>query len=282
MSFFWNAGVAMIQLPLDIEMEKDMVFFFCGYEQTRPGHTVGPSTRNYYLLHLVHRGTGSVWTKNSEHFLGSGSGFLIYPDVITRYSSDRKEPWEYSWIALKGRGVEKILEETSLSIDKNVFRHHNFDFFKYFSIQHRNAISYSVQEVMLLKSSLYSFLSQLIALNPAEPEKEKKSRENLYVKAVVDIINTNFHNKMTVEQIAEHIGLNMSYLGKLFKDEKGITIKNYLTSVRIQRACELLRNTEYTVADIARSVGYQDQLQFSKIFKKYRSVSPARFRNENK
>jgi AraC-like DNA-binding protein len=272
----------MIQLPLNIEMEKDTIFFFCGYEQTKPGHTVGPSTWGYYLLHLVHNGVGSVWTKNSEHFIGPGKGFLIYPDIITRYSSDKREPWEYSWIALKGQGVERILAETGLSVSQNIFRHHNFDFFKYFSIQHRNAISYSIQEVMLIKSNLYSFLSQLISLNPAEPDKEKKRQENLYVKAVVDIINTNFHNKITVEQIARHVGLNISYLGKIFKDEKGNTIKNYLTGVRIQRACELLKNTDYTVANIARSVGYEDQLQFSKIFRKYRSVSPERFRNENR
>lgn len=271
----------MIQIPLNIEIEKNMTFFFCGYEKTNINHLVGPSTRDYYLLHIVHKGKGTVKTDNKEYLIEEGYGFILFPDTMAQYSSDHNDPWEYSWIAIKGKGIEKILCNTKLSTFRNKFIHHNFDFFKYFSIEHQNTLNFDILNVLKLKSNLYFFFEQLITLNKKEEKPINIMTKDLYINAVENYIKSNFHNNITIEQISIYIGLNISYLGSLFKTEKGISIKKYLTNIRIKRACELLKNTSYPISDISRSVGYADQLQFTKIFKKYTYVSPTRYRERH-
>ncbi len=273
----WN----MKQIPLRLKMEEDVVFFFCGYHSTPPEHRIGPSVWDYYLIHIVHKGKGIVRTNNKEYMLEQGDGFVIYPNVISYYASDIKLPWEYSWIAVKGHGIKKILSRANISPDNNKFRHHNFDFFKYFSIGYENTININMANMLLIKSNFYSFFAQLINLNKKEKKKTNKDIKKIYIQAVENIINTNFHNRITVEQIANQVGLNISYLGKLFKSEKGISIKNYLINIRMKRACELLKSTDYQISDISRSAGYMDQLQFAKIFRKYKSVSPTDYRVKN-
>lgn len=271
----------MIQIPLNIKMEENVIFFFCGYEQTVSGHSVGPLARDYYLLHMVHNGKGIIETQGNRHIIREGEGFIIYPNIITHYCSDTKEPWEYSWIAIKGDEINTILDRTTLSPEYNKFTHHNFDFFKFFSIEYQSAISFDTSAVLTIKSYFYSFFSQLVSLNGKDTEYREKAISDEYIEAVENIINTNFHNNITVKWISDYVGLNMSYLGNLFKKQKGISIKSYLTNVRLKRACELLKNTDYLISDIARSVGYYDQLQFTRIFKKHKLVSPSQYRSRS-
>lgn len=271
----------MIQIPLHIQMEENMIFFFCGYEKTKTNHIVGPSAWDYYLLHIVHKGKGTVQTNNKEYLIEEGDGFIIYPDVITKYSSDNNDPWEYSWIAIKGIAIDKILYNTNLSPFQNKFSHPNFDFFKHFSIQYQNTLTFDISNILKLKSNLYLFFTQLITANKSIEKQTHIDTKNVYINAVENYINANFQNNITIQQISAYIGLNMSYLGTLFKSKKGVSIKKYLTTIRFQRACELLKNTNYPISDISRSVGYTDQLQFTKIFKKYKYVSPTQYRIEN-
>jgi AraC-like DNA-binding protein len=259
-----------------------MVFFFCGYEKTVPNHAIGPSVRDYYIFHIIHKGKGIVRSNAKEYSHREGTGFILYPEVVSYYASDGKDPWEYSWVAVKGTGIEKILSSTSLSPLQCQFNHRSFDFFKFFSAEHAGSIEFDTAAVLTLKSSLLSFFAHLVNLNGnAHGHKIEKGMEPVYIQAVENIIHTNFHNKITIEAISASIGLNISYLGELFKKEKGITMKEYLTKTRLERSCELLINTSHTIGDIARSVGYTDPLQFSKMFKKHKSVSPAKYRKEN-
>jgi AraC-like DNA-binding protein len=81
-----------------------------------------------------------------------------------------------------------------------------------------------------------------------------------------------------IETIAQTLGLNRKYLSKMFKQEMGITPQQYLIQFRMNRACELLQNPILTVGEVASSVGYADQLLFSKIFKRTMAVSPREYR----
>jgi YesN/AraC family two-component response regulator len=89
----------------------------------------------------------------------------------------------------------------------------------------------------------------------------------------------NYSRRLKIEDIAHAIGLDRNYLGALFKKESKMTLKEFLTAFRMNRACELLEDNNLTVGDVARSVGYEDPLLFSKIFKNFKGISPSRFRD---
>lgn len=76
-------------------------------------------------------------------------------------------------------------------------------------------------------------------------------------------------------EIADYVGINRSYLYTLFKEQSGMSPKEYLTNFRITRAVQLLEITELSIESVAMSCGYQNTLGFSKIFKARMGVAPS-------
>jgi two-component system response regulator YesN len=92
------------------------------------------------------------------------------------------------------------------------------------------------------------------------------------------IIRESYAENIGVEQIAHKMGLSMNYVGQLFKTVTGLRVTEYITLLRIERAKELLVNSNHKIYEISDAVGYNDQYYFSAVFKKYISVSPKEFR----
>jgi AraC-like DNA-binding protein len=90
----------------------------------------------------------------------------------------------------------------------------------------------------------------------------------------------NYYRNIKIEDVAKYVGLDRSYLGSIFKKYLKTSMQSFLIDLRINKACRLLANENLRVADIARSVGYSDQLQFSKIFKARKGLSPLDYRKK--
>ena len=93
-------------------------------------------------------------------------------------------------------------------------------------------------------------------------------------------IDENYHKKITVNLVSDEFFLSKDYVRNLFIKFYGVSPKSYIQNVRMERAKKLLSKTQISIALIANSVGYDDPLLFSKMFKKYYSVSPSEFRGE--
>ena len=91
-------------------------------------------------------------------------------------------------------------------------------------------------------------------------------------------IQEHYRETITLEEVSGIAGFNASYFSALFKKESGMTFLEYLSNVRVNKAKELLHNTELSIAEICCNVGYLDIKHFNKIFKRITSVSPAEFR----
>lgn len=92
----------------------------------------------------------------------------------------------------------------------------------------------------------------------------------------------NYTKAISIEDIAKHCCVNKSYLSRKFKDENGITIVDYITHLRIRKACELLRDSQYSVSEISQRVGYEDYTYFCKVFKKEYDLTPLQYRMNQK
>jgi AraC-like DNA-binding protein len=86
---------------------------------------------------------------------------------------------------------------------------------------------------------------------------------------------------LTIESLAAYCNINRSYLCRLFKNAYGIGPKEYLLNFRMSIAVSLLSNGHTAIKVVGISVGYENQLHFSKAFKQVHGVSPARWRQEN-
>lgn len=98
------------------------------------------------------------------------------------------------------------------------------------------------------------------------------------VKKAKEYIDQNYFQKnLTIEDVSRKVFFHPSYLRLLFKKEMGITINEYITSIRMEKAKELLSKNRLSNSDVAERVGYSDAAYFSKCFKKYYKVNPSDF-----
>ncbi len=96
-------------------------------------------------------------------------------------------------------------------------------------------------------------------------------------------ISSNYNNSsLSLGQVAEYVGLNEKYFTNRFTKEAGETFSEYLASVRIQKARQLLRTTNFKVYEIAEMVGYNNVENFNRMFKKMNQISPTKYRNGEK
>ncbi|MDO8686267.1 MAG: helix-turn-helix domain-containing protein, partial [Clostridiales bacterium] len=103
----------------------------------------------------------------------------------------------------------------------------------------------------------------------------------ILIHRVENYICNNFHTNIQLDVVALKFGLNSKYLSRVFKCLTGSNFCDYLSDIRLQKAKELLKNTQMMIQDIALNVGYNDHQYFHRVFKKYCGVTPNEFRVQN-
>lgn len=113
---------------------------------------------------------------------------------------------------------------------------------------------------------------------------EARSRKKYsgYVEQCKYYIDQNYRQNLSLNDLSEYTGMNGAYLSHLFSQIEGMTIKDYLNQVRIQRAQNLLKYSDRSIIEISDYIGFQSQSYFGRIFKKYTGKTPARFREQYK
>lgn len=273
----------MVYLEINRLNHTDLNMYQCGTEVCNRNHFFGPAVRDHFLIHFILSGKGIFQVGDKTYHLREGQGFLICPDIVTYYQADAEDPWHYSWVGFHGLKAEQYLKNAKLTAYNPIFTYSKDSFIKdCFDQMLETKALVKGREIRLL-GLLYLFLSQLIEVAPGDAALETSTnRKEQYVKQVCAYIEMNYSRKISVQEIAHHVGLDRSYLGTLFKEHLNTSIQEYLIHFRINRACELMKNDVLSIGDISRSVGYEDPLLFSKIFKKVKGSPPRHYRNHFK
>jgi YesN/AraC family two-component response regulator len=100
----------------------------------------------------------------------------------------------------------------------------------------------------------------------------------MLVKDVAKYLEDNYGEAISNKDIGNRFCLVSSYINRIFKAQIGVTISEYLTEIRINRAKELLENNTLLLRDIAINIGYSDSLYFSRVFKKKVGMSPSEYK----
>ncbi len=101
---------------------------------------------------------------------------------------------------------------------------------------------------------------------------------NRLIRDAMNYISSHFAEPLTLQDVANHLHLNPSYFSRVFKQSFGSSFKEYLTQVRIEEAKRLLKNTEYSLLDIAVATGFDNQSYFTNVFKKVTGLTPGQYR----
>ena len=267
------------KIYFDKPNNTDLNMYRCGMEDCSPGHSWGPAVRDHYIIHYVLDGKGIFQAGEKVYSLGKGDGFLISPSNIIFYKADLEYPWSYCWVGFHGLKAEAYLKQAGLTSENPVFRHEKDDIIKEYFDKMLSARDLARNREIYMLGYLHLFLSQLIENAPADkPADGSKQRKELYVKKAVEFIQMNYARKISIAEVSRSIGLDRSYLYSIFEEHLNISPQEFLTAFRMNKACELMQNISLSIGDVSRSVGYEDQLVFSKAFKKVKGLPPREYR----
>lgn len=253
------------RFPVKPIQASDIVPVRAGYQKCDPGFNFGPVVRDSYTIQYVYGGRGIIHKGNVKHPAGPGQCFILRPGETFRLQADVLNPWNYIWI-----GFRTSLELPELS-GADVIPGKDLENL-FLSIANCNKPANRPLEPLLL-SYIWKLLFSLQQMNTPADKTYRKSEE--YVEQACQLIS-NHYASISVQQIAQALHLNRSYLSRVFKEHTGISIQSYLTNTRLQAARSLILQ-DYTVSQASAMVGYSDIASFSRAFKAYYKVSPKQY-----
>ena len=114
------------------------------------------------------------------------------------------------------------------------------------------------------------------------PEEKKLDRRVIKTKkaiyrAFAQLLLEKDINDITIKDVADYVGFDRSYFFKIFKQQIGVSPKEYLINQRMSKARSLMKDTEYSCYEICKMVGYEDYSNFSKTFKKRYGKTPREY-----
>ena len=264
----------------------DLGLYQFGMEQCSPSHSYGPAARNHFLFHYIISGTGTLYADDSTgttktYHLKSGEGFLIFPNQITTYIADKELPWEYVWIEFDGLRAKEAMDTAGFSLDRPIFHTKQRDMSQKMEEELVYIATHSDETIFNIIGHLYLFLDYFMRSTVSTVVNGSTKLQDYYIKEAITYIEQNFQNDISVVDIANRLGINRSYFGKIFKQTLKQTPQEFLINYRMIKATELLRLTKMSIGDISKAVGYENQLHFSRAFKKIYNISPREWRNIN-
>lgn len=265
----------------------DLNLYQTGYEQCDPTHMFGPAKRNHYLFHYILSGKGKLIARKTDgtdetYQIEAGQGFVLFPGQVGTYIADEHEPWEYAWVEFDGMVAKEAVMLAGLTVDKPVYYSGDMEISNELASTLVDLSDSDEQSPYWKIGKLYMFIDALNRSSRNKPILAGEKMSDYYIKEISNYIEKHYSEDITVESMAEYLNLSRGYLNKIFKRYTGKSPKEYLTSYRMAKAIQLLKTTQIPIGEVGLSVGYANQLHFSRAFKNFFGVSPKIWRQMNK
>lgn len=271
--------------------DKEMVslsVYNVGFQKCEPLYQWGPGIRDHYLIHHIISGKGCYLADNKTYHLSAGDTFLVYPYTEVTYFADEKDPWEYYWVGFAGSDASTMLQSTDFSNKQPVIysqcsagkKDSSQNVLKELILKIYDARGSSLSNIVEMTGQLYSVLAYFIRTSSVSAKRQDTYLT--YAKKGIEYISCHYSYPITVEDIAEYVGISRSHLFRAFQTYVSKSPKEYLSSYRIKQACLLLKQSDLSITAIAKSVGFVNNLYFSKAFHKLKGMSPSQYAQKNK
>lgn len=234
-----------------------------GQEHCASKHSYGPAIRTHWLLHYVVSGCGIFEKEGKKYSINAGDMFIIAPFEETYYEADEENPWHYIWIGFTAK-------ELPLPLDTAVMHTPFLEKVFYDALSCRGM---NRGKSAFLSAKLWEIFAFLL---------EQENMQADYIDRAISCMRLEYANGITVTDIANRLNLNRSYFYTLFKERTGTSPQDYLMTLRIEKAIELMLNHGKSPSIAAASTGYSDLYNFSRMFKRHTGLSPREYIKQEK
>lgn len=256
---------------------KNLFLTEIGYEDNT---VFRPFTKNKtssgYLLVYVTKGEGWYQVGKRTYPVTENDFFVLSVKHANALESSVKNPWSIYWAYFSGSQAMNIVdhlmgkEHAPRKAKPLVGRVAQFN-----DILHHLELMENIENLVYANSRFYSFLCsfRLMVLSS-----RKHSKKDGVIQSI-EYMRENISSVITLEDLAEVAGLSVSHYCAVFKQKTMQTPMQLYTSMKVQRACQLLQNRNQTIKTISYNLGFFDQYHFSKVFKQVMGVAPKNFRS---
>lgn len=230
-----------------------------------------------YLFFIIISGEGKLNYNSTIYNLKKGD--CVFLDCRKPYSHHtHNNLWQLKWVHFYGPNMSAVYDKYKERGGQPAF--HPKDSEKYSSLLSSVYTLASSQDHirdMKIYEKLVSLLSCIMAENWTLPSSHKSpKKQNL--QHIKDYLDQNYNKNLSLDVLSDKFYINKFYLTRIFKEQFGISINNYMTQKKITQAKKLLRFSDLTIEEIANKCGISDSNYFSRVFKKIEHLSPGEYR----
>ena len=194
---------------------KDFHLCFCGFAECKPLHSYGPAARPNYILHYVMKGKGIYQVGETKYPLKEGQAFLIEPESLTFYQADKTDPWSYLWVGFGGTEAQRFVRDLGLNSRQLTCECEYGEELKEIVFEMLHHTCSTAENLYYLQGKLYQFFS-VLARGIEIQQYSNDTKESIHVQEAISYIKNYYSQKITVEDIANYLALNRSYLYTIF------------------------------------------------------------------
>ena len=233
---------------------------------------------NSFLFFIVQKGSGVLNYDGQEYTLTSGDAVFI--DCSKPYFHETSEDlWSLCWVHFSGENMPQIYENYIEMGGKQCFTLKNSAKVQsVFNSLWQNAESDSRFRDVKINEQISALITILCEEGIAVQESVAVSRRD--VQEIGNYISEHFRDKITLDMLSQKFFINKYYLTRIFKEQFGVTINQYIAAIRITEAKRELRFSDETIENIGYNCGIGAPHYFSRTFKKIEGISPAEFRKK--
>ena len=227
-----------------------------------------------YILLFCTEGRGNVTVGGKTVPLRANEAFCVPRGMRHSYGADDADPWSILWVHFAGTDtalfpldrMQPIRFESEHAVERLAFL-----FSLLFRVLRAN-----------YTEGNFIYISEVLMLILAETYYREKqngaSEQNRHVTEMIRYMQANLDRPLSLEELCRRFSLSRSYVHAAFRSQTGRSPMAFFADQKMRRARELLRSSSLSVQEIARQLGYQDPLYFSRAFHKLTGLSPSAYR----
>lgn len=233
---------------------------------------------DYQLLYIV-SGKGHFYFHGEDRVVYAGRMVLIQPRQEQHYEYFGEDKPEVYWVHFTGSDVKNILRSYNIPMDDPIFYSGASSTYSYLFKE----MIHELQNCKTGYEDLLTMYLRQIFLLVQRTRQEERPTVSTYIQEEMEFarryFNEHYNEPISIQEYAESRNMSVCYFQRNFKQIVKHTPMQYLLTIRVNNAASLLETTDYSMAEIAAIVGYEDPLYFSRLFRKIKGVSPRDYRN---
>ena len=208
--------------------------------------------------------------------------FLLFPGEWHTYHPNKDIGWKQYWIGFKGKNIDERVKAGFLSPEKPIY---HVGFSVDIQMLYEEAYKTAIKEAPYSQQTLAGIVNHLIGLMYSLERTNELSKNTQHMDIVSKaqmLIRDSLEKQLSIQDIAEQLGVSYSNLRKIFKEYTGMAPALYQHDLKLQRAKELLSTTNDSIKEIAYRLNFESPDYFSSKFKTKTGMKPSDFRTMNR